>query len=219
MRLVAKRRAGRPGALRGRWSTPARPVGEQTGTWRQVMADDQPGFLEAVAADTRVTAGYRGENQTYTTRIDAFVQAVRLAWITDSFFAQVCYRARVACQGRGIPLLPSLLHHLSVMTGQVNIGETVVMAPGIYLPHGQVVVAGLTRVGPGVVLRPFVTVGLVDGIPFGPTIGAGTMVGTGAKVVGPVRVGERCQIGANAVVRTDVPDGAVAVGVPAKVVG
>lgn len=216
---MADPRRGRLTSLRTRWSTSPRAGGEQTGYWRQVMARDQPGFLEAVAADTRVTAGYRGENQAYTTRIDAVIQAIRLAWITDSFFAQVCYRARVACQGRGVPLLPSVLHHLSIITGQVNIGETVVMEPGIYLPHGQVVVAGLTRVGSGVVLRPFVTLGLVDGNPFGPTIGAGTMVGTGAKVVGPVKVGERCQVGANAVVRTDVPDGATVVGVPARVVG
>ena len=41
-------------------------------------------------------------------------------------------------------------------------------------------------------------------------------VGTGAKIIGPVRIGEGAQIGANAVVLEDVPSGETAVGVPAK---
>ena len=50
-----------------------------------------------------------------------------------------------------------------------------------------------------------------------PTIGNGVVVGTGAKVLGPVEVGDGATIGANAVVLSSVPAGAVAVGVPARV--
>jgi serine acetyltransferase len=52
----------------------------------------------------------------------------------------------------------------------------------------------------------------------GPRIGAYTRVGTGAKVLGAVTVGERAIIGAGAVVLHDVPEAATVVGVPARVV-
>ncbi len=50
-----------------------------------------------------------------------------------------------------------------------------------------------------------------------PTLGDRVVVGAGAKVLGPVWIGDDAQIGANAVVIADVPPGAVAVGVPARV--
>jgi serine O-acetyltransferase len=106
-----------------------------------------------------------------------------------------------------------------VICGQLCIGPHVVVEPGVYVPHGQVVIDGFTKVGRGAVLRPFVTLGLRDGYPIGPVIGDGTLLGTGAKVIGPITVGSNVQIGANAVVLSDVPDGATAVGVPAQVIG
>jgi len=50
-----------------------------------------------------------------------------------------------------------------------------------------------------------------------PTLGDNVVVGAGAKILGPVWIGDGAQIGANAVVITDVPAGAIAVGVPAKI--
>lgn len=50
-----------------------------------------------------------------------------------------------------------------------------------------------------------------------PTIGNAVVIGAGAKVLGPIEVGDGAQIGANAVVLTDVPAGGLAVGVPARV--
>ena len=50
-----------------------------------------------------------------------------------------------------------------------------------------------------------------------PTIGDGVVIGAGARVLGPVVVGKGAQIGANAVVVRDVPDGAIVVGVPGQV--
>ena len=92
------------------------------------------------------------------------------------------------------------------------------MQPGVHIPHGHVVVNGGVRIGRGVSLAPFTTLGRVSPTAGGPTIGAMAAIGTGAKVLGPVVIGERAKIGANSVVLTDVPAGATAVGAPARIV-
>jgi serine O-acetyltransferase len=104
-----------------------------------------------------------------------------------------------------------------MVLGQVTIGDPVVVEPGLYLLHGQVVIDGGTRIGTGVRIAPFVTIGLRAGSLEGPTIGNNVTIGTGAKIIGGVRIGNGATIGANAVVVSDVPAGATAMGVPARV--
>jgi serine O-acetyltransferase len=188
-----------------------------TTLWTAVRKAHPP-FTTAVAADARIAAAKRGERYHFRSRADTAVQVLRLVIVTDSFFAQCCYRAKARSQAVGIPLLPRVLHRLAIMTGQICIGDPVIVRPGVYIPHGQVVVDGLVKVERGVVLSPFVTLGLKGGNVIGPTIGARAYIGTGAKVIGPVQVGADARIGANAVVLEDVPAGATAVGVPARVV-
>lgn len=90
----------------------------------------------------------------------------------------------------------------------------------LFIDHGMGVVIGETAVvGDDVVLFHGSTLGgksMKRGKRH-PTLGDGVVVGAGAKVLGPVWVGDGAQIGANAVVVKDVPPGAVAVGVPARV--
>jgi serine O-acetyltransferase len=101
---------------------------------------------------------------------------------------------------------------------QVSIGDPVVVHPGVYVIHGQIVVDGLVEIHSGATIAPFVTIGLRAGDVRGATIEANVSIGTGAKVIGPVRIGEGATIGANAVVVGDVPAGATVVGAPARVV-
>ncbi len=143
-------------------------------------------------------------------------EVMRLTWKTDAFAAQVLYRAKARWQGLGIPVLPRLAHGLAMITAQVSIGDPVVIEPGIYLPHGQVVVDGLVTIGRGTAIRPWVTIGLAEGNFEGPKIGRNVRVGTGAKIFGPVTVGNNALIGANAVILHDVPPRSTAVGVPAR---
>jgi serine O-acetyltransferase len=175
-----------------------------------------PGFLEAVIADARIAAIRLGDRRPFPSRVEALLQALRLSMVTDAFLALVCYRAKAACQARRIPVVPWLFHRLAVVIGQVAIGDPVVVQPGVYLPHGQVVVDGMVEIGSDVALLPFVTVGLRAGSVQGPTVEAGATIGTGAKVLGPVRVGVGARVGANAVVIADVPDNTTVVGVPAR---
>lgn len=166
-------------------------------------------------ADTRVSAANRGERFEFRSRLDAMSQALRLVVVTDAFFALTMYRLKAACQARRVPIVPFIAHRLAIMTGQVSIGDPVVLAPGIYLPHGQVVIDGLVEIGRGTTIAPFVTIGLRAGNLQGPTIEHHVKIGTGAKIVGPVHIGANASIGANAVVVHDVPACATAVGVPA----
>lgn len=204
--------------LRHRWAVSNRsPRPDEAAYLWSTIREFHPGFVVAVVADARVAARFRGEHHEFRSTLDGLIQAVRLAVVTDSFFALCCYRAKAACQGRNIPVLPPLLQRLAVVSSQISIGDLVVIQPGIYIPHGQVVVDGLTSLGEGVVLRPFVTLGLRDGDVRGPVVEARVKIGTGAKVFGPVTLGAGAEIGANAVVNRDVPAGATAVGVPARV--
>ena len=177
-----------------------------------------PTFLRAVLADAEVAMAYRSEGREIRSHVDAAAQIIRLAWVSDAFFAQICYRAKARLQALRVPLLPRLFHRLAMVTAQVCIGDPVVIEPGLYLPHGQVVVDGFVRIGSGAVLFPWVTIGLVAGEFRGPTLGDDVHVGTGAKVIGPITIGGGARIGANATVINDVPPGATAVGVPARLV-
>ncbi|MDR1119044.1 MAG: serine O-acetyltransferase [Bifidobacteriaceae bacterium] len=89
----------------------------------------------------------------------------------------------------------------------------------LFIDHGMGVVIGETaEVGDDVLLFHGVTLGgrsMVKGKRH-PTVGNGVTVGTGAKVLGPITVGDGARIGANSVVVHDVPPGGVVVGVPGK---
>ncbi len=176
----------------------------------------QPTFVAAVAADTKLTAERRGERHEFRSRLDAFGQLVRLLVQSDALFAQVCYRAKVDLQVRGIPFVPRILHRLAMGSAQVSIGDPVVVEAGVYLPHGQVVIDGLAEIGAGTAISPWVTIGLLVGDITGPTIGRDVRIGSGAKVLGPVEVGDGARIGANSVVLDDVAPGTTVVGVPAR---
>ena len=167
-------------------------------------------------ADARVTALFRGERHEFRSKGDALVQVLRLAWVSDAFGAQVLYRVKTRAQARGIPVVPRIAHRLAMALAQVSIGDPVVMAPGVYIIHGQVVLDGLVEVGSGTVIAPWVTVGLKAGVVQGARVGRNVSIGTGAKIIGPVTVGDGATIGANAVVVDDVPAGATVVGAPAR---
>jgi serine O-acetyltransferase len=183
--------------------------------WRALRAR-HPRFWAAVKEDARVTALHRGERHQFHSDLDAAGQAVRLAWVSDAFLAQVLYRAKARLQALGVPVLPRILHKLAMCSAQVSIGDPVVVAPGVYVVHGSVVLDGLVEIETGVVISPFVTIGLRAGDVTGPTVARDVNIGTGAKLIGPVKVGAGATVAASAVVVDDVPAGATVVGVPAR---
>ncbi|MEM9010917.1 MAG: hypothetical protein AAGE18_06805 [Pseudomonadota bacterium] len=177
-----------------------------------------PGFARAAAADARAVAASLHGRRDWHGRSPALLLILAMIWQADGFLALVLTRMATWLRRRSVPVLPTILRRIAITIAQVHIGAPVILGPGIILPHGQVVIDGLVQIGGGAVIRPFVTIGLAEGNIVGPTIGARAVIGTGAKIIGPITIGKDVKIGANAVVIHDVPDGATVVGAPARVV-
>jgi serine O-acetyltransferase len=103
----------------------------------------------------------------------------------------------------------------------VDIHPGATIGARFFIDHGAGVVIGETAiVGDDVTLYHGVTLGGVSWSPGKrhPTLCDNVMVGAGAKILGPIVVGESARIGANSVVMEDVPPGATVVGIPGKIV-
>lgn len=102
---------------------------------------------------------------------------------------------------------------------EIHPGATI--GRGLFIDHGMGVVIGETTViGDHCILYQGVTLG-GTGKEKGkrhPTLGNNIMIGSGAKVLGPIRIGNNSKIAANAVVLNSIPENCTAVGVPARVV-
>lgn len=84
-------------------------------------------------------------------------------------------------------------------------------------PNGVVIFPG-SVIGPNCLVFQQVTIGVGGPKPGAPVVGGDVEIGAGAKILGGVHIGDHARIGANAVVLQDVPPGATAVGIPAKIV-
>jgi serine O-acetyltransferase len=116
-----------------------------------------------------------------------------------------------------IPVLPKLMELMLRMFFHSSIPYQVEIGPGVSFGHRQGIMMGKrVKIGARCKIRHQVTI--AGGKGGGATIGDDVQIGAGAKIIGPIRVGHRARIGANAVVVKDVPDDATVVGIPARVV-
>ncbi|HMD64304.1 MAG TPA: serine O-acetyltransferase [Stellaceae bacterium] len=136
------------------------------------------------------------------------------------FHALVWHRLAHWLWQRGWLLAGRFVSYLGrVLTG-IEIHPGARIGKRVFIDHGMGVVIGETaEVGNDVTLYQGVTLGgtsLTRGAKRHPTIGNGVIVSSGAQVLGPFRVGDGARIGAQAVVLSEVPDGATMVGIPAR---
>lgn len=120
-----------------------------------------------------------------------------------------------------IPFFPFLVMWIGRLLTGVEIHPAVKIGKNFFIDHGFGVVIGETaEIGDNVTLYQGVTLG-GTGKQKGkrhPTIGNGVVVGAGAKILGALKIGDNVNIGANAVVLSDVPSNSTVVGIPGKVV-
>jgi len=127
---------------------------------------------------------------------------------TDSYRLLVMNRVREAARRWHVPLVNTVLRNVQQIYAGVEIGKDVTLGEGVYFVHPVgVVIGGDARIGDRVRFYGSNTIG---------TAKDDVWIGAGARILGPIRVGARSRIGANAVVLSDVPADHVAVGVPAK---
>lgn len=118
--------------------------------------------------------------------------------------------------------IQKLLRHMNHMLTGADFVPGCQIGPGLLMEHPSGVVIGKGSViGSNCTLLQQVTLGerlgKGDGRSQYPVLGDGAFIGAGAKVLGPVTIGRGSIVGANSVVLVDVPDGRVAVGIPAKI--
>lgn len=135
-------------------------------------------------------------------------------------FGRWRYGVRPALLRKPLSLLYKILRTWSQILTGIELPCETQIGRRLRIEHfGGIVVSGDATLGDDVVLRQGVTIGLrrtkVRGAPH---IGNRVDIGAGAKILGDIRIGDDAVIGANAVVLCDVPAGALAVGVPARIV-
>lgn len=115
--------------------------------------------------------------------------------------------------------LARLISQISRFFTGIEIHPSAKIGRGLVIDHGMGVVIGETaEIGDNVLLYHGVTLGGTgkDKGKRHPTVGNNVVIGAGAKVLGPIYIGSNSKIGANSVVLNNVPEGATAVGIPAK---
>jgi serine O-acetyltransferase len=151
----------------------------------------------------------------------AATSRLEVALTYAGFHALLFYRFAHWLWKYRIPFVPRALSQLArCMTG-IEIHPGASIGSGLFIDHGMGVVIGeTTEIGDNVTLFQGVTLG-GTGKQRGkrhPTLGSHVVVGAGAKVLGPITIGDYVKIGANSVVLQDVPDHSTVVGIPGRIV-
>jgi serine O-acetyltransferase len=137
------------------------------------------------------------------------------------FHAALLHRVAHWLYRKNVPLAPRVISQVSRLFTGIEIHPGATIGRRFFIDHGMGVVIGETaEIGDDVLIYQGVTLG-GTGNEQGkrhPTIGNNVVIGTGAKVLGSIRIGNNCKIGAGSVVVRPVPDHSTVVGIPGRVV-
>jgi serine O-acetyltransferase len=144
-------------------------------------------------------------------------KAILKTLLTDGTAAMILYRLMQWAQRWRLAPLAMIFNKLNAICCNCIIGRGADFGPGLVFIHSTgVVINTYVRAGSHVYIEHQVTIG-AEGRQ-SPTLGSDVFLGAGAKIVGPVHIGDGARVGANAVVTRDVPPHCTAAGNPAILV-
>ncbi|MBU5638121.1 hypothetical protein KOM00_15425 [Geomonas sp. Red69] len=160
----------------------------------------------------------------------SLIKKIKIILLTQAIWTLIVYRAGFWCVRNrerygglpklALPFLTILQKFAEVATG-MEVPFTARIGRGLYIGHfGQVILSTRTVMGEFCNISQGVTIGQAGrgGEQHTPVIGNRVYIAPGAKIFGKLNIGNNVAIGANAVVTKDLPDNAVAVGIPAKII-
>ena len=157
--------------------------------------------------------------------ISKSVSGVRLfaACFNPRLFPNVLLRLSGFFYARRMGLIAKLFSLLNVVLFGLEVSPRVAIGGGLFLPHTVGTVIGAERIGSNVTIMQGVTLGTKEpDMQFTgslrPVVGDNVLIGSGARIIGRVTVGDYAKIGSNAVVLDDVPPYALAVGFAARII-
>jgi serine O-acetyltransferase len=118
-------------------------------------------------------------------------------------------------------LLARMVNHFSRFLTSIDIHPGAKIGKNFFIDHGFTVIGETAQIGDNVTIYQCVTLGGTnptngEGGKRHPTLKDNVIIGSGAQIIGPITVGERARVGANAVVTDDVPNGATMIGLKAR---
>ncbi len=173
------------------------------------------GLRSEIAADYKVIAR-SGRGMNWLVFITMFLRSFAFRVV---FYYRIGHWLRI----RRIRALAGIFDRI-MESGGLSIATAAEIGEGVLIPHpfGIVIGSGV-KIGQRAHILQGVTIGGEGGKTrengqTQPHLGDDVLVGAGAKLLGPIRIGNHVKIGANAVVNTDLPDNCTAVGIPARIV-
>ncbi len=146
---------------------------------------------------------------------------------TQEVWAVVIFRFGSFCSKLKIPVFGFLLRFvwfflnktIEILTG-ISISANARIGKGLFIGHfGGIFINESVIIGDNLTIAQGVTIGTLGlGKTGAPIIGHNVFIGSGAKVLGRIKIGNNVRIGANAVVISDIPDNATVIGIPAKII-
>jgi serine O-acetyltransferase len=170
-------------------------------------------MLKRFAGELRADIAAARDRDPAAAGVSSFEILASWAGVQALIAHRVAHRLRCA----GVPLAPRAIAYVSRAITGVEIHPAARIGPEFFIDHGSGVVIGETaEIGRRVTLYQGVTLGGTGFQPGKrhPTVGDNVTVGSGAKLLGPIAVGDGAKIGANTVVVEDVPPHCTVVGNP-----
>lgn len=157
----------------------------------------------------------------YKARDPAARSSAEIVLLYPGYKATMAYRRANWCYRHNMKFLARCISQRARKRTGIEIHPAATIGRRLVIDHGMGVVIGETcEIGDDVLIYQGVTLG-GTGKETGkrhPTIGNNVLIGSGAKVLGPFKVGDNSRIASNAVVLMEIPDNSTAVGVPARIV-